>query len=67
MTRDQEKVLDKTGSEFILTLEIFAGVISYCSKCKRFFDVRSGCEEDIRKDERDKVREAGGVVVEVVQ
>lgn len=31
------------------------GMISYCSKCNRFFDVRSGCEEDIRDDERTRI------------
>jgi hypothetical protein len=30
-------------------------IISYCSECDRFFDVRSGCEADIRADERERV------------
>lgn len=27
----------------------------YCLECKRFFDSRSGCEKDIRYDERNKM------------
>lgn len=34
------------------------GMVSYCEKCNRFFDVRSGCESDIRDDERNKMKDA---------
>lgn len=35
-----------------------SGMVSYCEKCGRFFDVRSGCEEDIRADERQQLKKA---------
>lgn len=31
------------------------GMIQYCESCNRFFDVRSGCEKDIRVDEQEKL------------
>lgn len=32
------------------------GMIGYCEDCGQFFDVRAGCETDIRADERDKIK-----------
>ncbi len=31
--------------------------LAFCEECGRFFDVRSGCEADIRFDERARLRE----------
>jgi hypothetical protein len=30
--------------------------LAYCQECGRFFDVRSGCDADIRQDERARIR-----------
>ena len=57
MTERDEKLLAENASNFILTLELFNEVIDYCHDCGRFFDVRSGCEKDIREDERQKMHE----------
>lgn len=32
--------------------EVLEGHVEFCDKCQRYFDVRSGCEADIRSDER---------------
>lgn len=42
--------------------------LDFCEQCGRYFDVRSGCEEDIRHDERRFIRSlvAGALVVGVV-
>lgn len=31
--------------------------LTYCENCQRIFDARSGCEADIRHDERSRLRE----------
>lgn len=31
--------------------------ITWCEECERVFDTRSGCETDIRSDERSRLRE----------
>lgn len=33
------------------------GHLRFCDQCDRFFDARSGCEADIRFDERARLRE----------
>lgn len=38
----------------LLTRLAEAGLIKYCRECDRYFDVRSGCEADIRFDEQEK-------------
>lgn len=50
-----ENVLDgKATEKLVLDSDVPRNVVSFCEQCDRFFDIRSGCEEDIRTDERQK-------------
>lgn len=40
-------------------LTVSNGMVRYCLECDRYFDVRSGCEKDIRADERNKLKDVG--------
>lgn len=47
------------------------GMIGYCTDCKEFFDVRAGCQADIRADEREKIKKsidkAAETIVEIIK
>lgn len=47
------------------------GMIGYCTDCKEFFDVRAGCQADIRDDEREKIKKsidkAAETIVEIIK
>lgn len=37
------------------TAEEMKELVNYCEECDRYYDSRSGCEADIRKDERHRL------------